>query len=91
MKNRRLHAHILSVFSIGSAALLLGCSADLPDVSWTGSHGQASLPDYDVMETNQERDLDKTPPPQPEPAARRVRASLSLPYFSFAHSLRPRG
>lgn len=82
MKNSRLYAHTLSVFTIGSGALLLGCSAGLP-------HGQASLPEYDVKETNQQ--LDTPPPPQPEPPVRRVRASLSLPYFSFAHSLRPRG
>ncbi|MCD7100306.1 hypothetical protein [Stenotrophomonas sp. MMGLT7] len=42
--------------------------------------------EYGASKTGQEN---QTPTPQ-APPARRLRSSLSMPYFSFAHSLRPR-
>ncbi len=43
--------------------------------------------DYGVPKTGQEN---QTPTPQAPRPTRRLRSSLSMPYFSFAHSLRPR-
>ncbi|MBN6148746.1 hypothetical protein JR065_00200 [Xanthomonas sp. AmX2] len=58
----------------------------LLSVSWVGaerSHGRS--PDYGASEPQE--DSRESAPPRP---ARRMRTSLSMPYFSFAQSLRPR-
>ncbi|MCC4596800.1 hypothetical protein NRY95_10050 [Xanthomonas campestris pv. phormiicola] len=56
-------------------------------VSWVGAQGsQGRLPDYGASEPQEDS---HAPPAAPAPV-RRMRASLSMPYFSFAHTLRPR-
>ncbi|MBB4125129.1 hypothetical protein GGR77_000400 [Xanthomonas translucens] len=53
-------------------------------VSWVGAQGsQGRSADYGASEPQE----DSRAPPAP---VRRMRASLSMPYFSFAHTLRPR-
>ncbi|WP_058196161.1 hypothetical protein [Xanthomonas translucens] len=56
-------------------------------VSWVGAQGiQGRSPDYGASEPQEDS---HAPPAAPAPV-RRMRASLSMPYFSFAHTLRPR-
>jgi hypothetical protein len=60
----------------------------LLSVSWVGAQGgQGRSPDYGASEPQEDS---HAPPAAPAPV-RRMRASLSMPYFSFAHTLRPRG
>ncbi|HBK46501.1 MAG TPA: hypothetical protein DDZ67_08725 [Xanthomonadaceae bacterium] len=66
---------------LGSALLAVGClGAASGRVTDTGA-------DYGVSETEQEN---ATPPEASRRPARRLRTSLSVPYFSFAQVLRPR-
>ncbi|KLD75476.1 hypothetical protein FZ025_17825 [Xanthomonas hyacinthi] len=55
--------------------------------SWVGAQGsQGRSPDYGASAPQEDS---HAPPAAPAPV-RRMRASLSMPYFSFAHPLRPR-
>ncbi|WP_369981221.1 hypothetical protein [Xanthomonas bundabergensis] len=59
----------------------------LLSVSWVGAQSsQGRSPDYGASEPQEDS---HAPPAAPAPV-RRMRASLSMPYFSFAHTLRPR-
>ena len=73
--------HCRPAFPVLAAAgtlLLLGCTLSMP-----AGRGAAASPDAVLA--------DETPlQEKPRRQARRVRASLSLPYFSFARPLNPR-
>ncbi|WP_369944259.1 hypothetical protein [Xanthomonas medicagonis] len=57
----------------------------LLSASWVGAqYGQGRSSDYGASEPQEDSD------DAPAAPARRMRASLSMPYFSFAHTLRPR-
>ncbi|NDK37270.1 hypothetical protein DT603_00225 [Pseudoxanthomonas gei] len=76
----------LSSLSISSALLVVGL---MP-----GGHaaGQAAGPQGGVVETIEAGALEAADDMAPAPRRhRRGRASLSMPYFSFAQSLRPQG
>jgi hypothetical protein len=65
----------------GVAMLSAGCLGAAS--SWVTDTGV----DYGASETDQEN---ATPPETPARPVRRQRASMSMPYFSFAQVLRPR-
>ncbi|MDR6674803.1 hypothetical protein [Xanthomonas sp. 1678] len=59
----------------------------LLSVSWVGAQrSQGRSPDYGASEPQEHSHA----PPATAAPVRRMRASLSMPYFSFAHTLRPR-
>jgi len=63
-----------------AAALLAGGGQDRP----SAQAGQAGLGEAARLQAAEEA-------PAPPRKSHRVRASLTMPYFSFAQSLRPRG
>lgn len=86
--NHNLYTTLLSL-AIGGALLIVGMMAV----------GQAPrLPDpvddellVESVETRAAEAADEAKTPDERRRHRRSRASLSMPYFSFAQSLRPRG
>lgn len=79
--SRKLRRHSLPALFAFGALLLLGCTASersgMPDA------------DYGALQAGGEPDAEASRATRAQPA-RRVRASLSMPYFSFAQSLNPR-
>ncbi|WP_313399082.1 hypothetical protein [Stenotrophomonas sp.] len=73
--------HTLHALVTASALLLLGCTAPV------GS-GRTDAGDYAAELAGGEQDANDQPKAKRQ--ARRMRTSLSLPYFSFAPSLNPR-
>ncbi|WP_313316617.1 hypothetical protein [Stenotrophomonas sp.] len=73
--------HALHALVTSSALLMLGCSASLGT-----AHTDAR--DYAAELAGDEQDANDSP--KAKQPARRMRTSLSLPYFSFAPSLNPR-
>lgn len=85
--NHRLFT-ALSSLSISSALLAVGLMAD-----GQASRLPASISDSPLLEsveTGAVQATEEVAPPV-ERKHRRGRSSLSMPYFSFAQSLRPRG
>lgn len=79
--NTKHGRRVLQALMATGTLLLLGCAASL------GS-GRAAAKDYAAEVAGDEQDandISKTKRP-----ARRMRTSLSMPYFSFAQSLNPR-
>ncbi len=79
--NRKRSRHVLQALTATGALLLLGCSASLQS-------GRADARDYAPEIAGVEQDANDLP--QAKRPARRMRTSLSMPYFSFAQSLNPR-
>lgn len=73
--------HVLQAMVASGTLLLLGCAAS-PQV------GAASERNYAAEVAGTEQDA--TAQPNVKRPARRMRTSLSMPYFSFAQSLNPR-
>jgi len=79
--NRRHQRHLLPALTAAGTLLLIGCTLSLPA-------GRGQVQDYAAGTTGEEQEAnaqEKTKRP-----IRRMRTSLSLPYFSFAQSLNPR-
>lgn len=77
----RLFRRPLPLLLCAAAVLSAGCLGAVSGrVTDTGA-------DYGASEADQEN---ATPPEVRERPARRLRASMSMPYFSFAQVLRPR-
>jgi hypothetical protein len=73
--------HALQALVATSALLLLGCTA-------SPGNGHAVARDYAAELAGDEQEANDSP--KAKRPARRMRTSLSLPYFSFAPSLNPR-
>ena len=73
--------HVLPALTVSGALLLLGCSAALQS-------SQTDRGNYAAQAAGEQQDA--TAPTHAKRPARRMRTSLSLPYFSFAQSLNPR-
>ncbi len=73
--------HVFKAMVASGALLLLGCAAS-PVSGAAGERNYAA----EVAGTEQ----DATAQPNVKRPARRMRTSLSMPYFSFAQSLNPR-
>ncbi|MGB3393095.1 MAG: hypothetical protein WA956_04165 [Stenotrophomonas sp.] len=71
----------LSALAAAGTLLLLGCTLSMP-----ASRSATLTPDAGLSGETGEADL----PQKTRRHARRVRTSLSLPYFSFARPLNPR-
>lgn len=72
--------YTLQAVTATGALFLLGCAA--PTES-----GRSTTPDYGVVQADEAPDAEA---PRQKRPTRRMRASLSMPYFSFAQSLNPR-
>lgn len=80
MSNKRSR-HVLQALMATGTLLLLGCS-EAPET------GRTHVRDYAAEAAGDEQDANV--PPKAKRPVRRMRTSLSLPYFSFAQSLNPR-
>lgn len=78
----------LSSLSISSALLAVGLMANGEATRLPGSVSDSPL--VESVETGAVQATEQVVPPV-ERKHRRGRSSLSMPYFSFAQSLRPRG
>ncbi|WP_057505179.1 MULTISPECIES: hypothetical protein [Stenotrophomonas] len=79
--NRSHQRHLFPALTAAGTLLLIGCTLSLPA-------GRGPVQDYAAGTTGEEQEAnaqEKTRRP-----VRRMRTSLSLPYFSFAQSLNPR-
>ena len=73
--------HVLPALTVSGALMVFGCSAALQG-------GQTDSRNYAAQTAGEQQDA--TAPSNAKRPARRMRTSLSLPYFSFAQSLNPR-
>lgn len=80
--SRKRTTHVFPALAAASGVLLLGCSLCL------AAGGGTTSGDYAARLGSEEQEA--TAPEKTRRPARRMRASLSLPYFSFAQSLNPR-
>ncbi len=78
--NRRHQRHLLPALTAAGTLLLIGCTLSLPA-------GRGAVQDYAAGTTGEEQEANVQEKRRP---IRRMRTSLSLPYFSFAQSLNPR-
>lgn len=74
--------YVFQAMTAAGALLLLGCSAT------SLQSGRSIGLDYAAQEAGEQQDAGAKPDAKRQ--ARRMRTSLSLPYFSFAQSLNPR-
>ena len=73
--NTKLGRHALHALMVTGTLLLLGCSTSL-------GNGLADARDYAAQVGGDGQDAEETP--KAKRPARRMRTSLSMPYFSFA-------
>ena len=86
--NHKLFA-TLSSLSVCSALLIVGLVAPDP-ASGLGSSPSRDTPLVETLQAGVLEDADAMAKPA-QRQSRHKRGSLSMPYFSFAQSLRPRG
>lgn len=79
--NRKHHRHVLPALTAAGTLLLIGCTLSFPA-------GRGAIQDYAAGTTGEEQEADAQE--KRSRPIRRMRTSLSLPYFSFAQSLNPR-
>lgn len=85
--NRSLQRTLLRPLPFGAALLLLGSGVALMAGAGRASDASADRSDPRAEARAMEEDAENAV----RRPARLVRATLSMPYFSFAQSLRPRG